>query len=187
MAELERVKEGLGGWREVGIQVFSVVTWEQDWHPALTAGTVTTLYLAVYYFSPSLLTLVSLLGLLATLLDYSVPLLTSKLAPAWTAEKEARLEKLARFLLGVSACISTMVTTCRQYKLSAPLYHFAGSCLLLAGTAYLGTILSGMFLAYSTTMLIVMLPGLHKRGLLAKYCSSLVNMVEEKVKGKKLK
>ena len=86
----------------------------------------------------------------------------------------------SRFLLGVSACISTMVTTCRQYKVSAPLYHFAGrsevcpvcrglwltitshSCLLLAGTAYLGTILSGMFLAYSTTMLIVMLPGLHK-------------------------
>ena len=46
----------------------------------------------------SLLTLVSLLGLLATLLDYSVPLLTSKLAPAWTAEKEARLEKLARWV-----------------------------------------------------------------------------------------
>lgn len=48
-----------------------------------------------------MLTLVSLVGLVATILDYSIPRVQAKLFPetAWTAEKEKRLEQICQELV----------------------------------------------------------------------------------------
>ena len=47
----------------------------------MTAGLVTAGYVLVYWLSPSLVTLASCLCLVATLLDYLVPLLADMIIP----------------------------------------------------------------------------------------------------------
>ena len=53
----------------------------QDWYPGLTAGVVTVIYLLIHWLSPSLITLVSIIGLVITLLDYLVPMISDMVLP----------------------------------------------------------------------------------------------------------
>ena len=70
---LGSVKNGLEGWREVVIRADSVLAWEQDWYPAVTGGALTSAFLFVWYWDPTLLTFFAFMGLLVTLADYAGP------------------------------------------------------------------------------------------------------------------
>merc|ERR1712098_677634 len=157
----------------------SVLAWDKDWHPAVTAGSLTLTYLILFWLSPSILTLLSIIGLVATLLDYLGPMLIDKIfcSTQWTGEKEKKLDNV---------CKSVVNTTLSNLKTTSPITHFGVTTTSLLLLAYIGSLVSGMFLSYIVTMLVLMLPGLYRRGLLARYCSSLVLKVEEMVKGKKL-
>merc|ERR1712112_615868 len=135
----------------------------------------------------SLITVLGLLGLLITLLDYFLPIISDKLVPrdSWDDAKEKKLDNLIRFYLSSSQLTLTMITSFLQYRLTSPLYHFIITSLVLLLTAFLGSMVSGLVLSYLFLMLTLMLPGLHSRGLLALYCGTLVIYLEEKVKGKK--
>jgi len=187
MADLDTMKQRLDSWREVAVLLYSVITWEQDLYPAVTAGLVTAGYVLVYWLSPSLVTLASCLCLVATLLDYLVPLLADMIIPrtSWTEAKDKKLEVVARFLVTMSQLVASTCAKYREARTQAPVYHVAITSITLLTTAFLGTMVSGIWLSYLVLMLALMLPGLHSRGLLAEYCGSLVTYAEEMVKGKK--
>ena len=91
----------------------------QDWYPAVTAGVVTVLYLMVYSLDPSMITLVSLLGLLVTLLDYTVPKVVDKVFPrsGWTEAKERKLERVARTINSSSLFLHNCCNSYQQAKI----------------------------------------------------------------------
>jgi len=187
MAELESVKQSLDSWREVAVILYSVITWEQDWYPGLTAGIVTVMFLTVHWLGPSIITLVSVIGMVITLLDYLVPMISDMVIPrsSWDEAKNKRLETVAKFIINCSQLVSSVCSKYRGARTSAPVYHAAITTVTLLVTAFIGSLVSGAVLAYLVLMVTLMLPGLHSRGLLADYCGSVVGYVEEMVKGKK--
>jgi hypothetical protein len=70
---MSRVKQSLSDWREVVIRTDSVLSWEQDWYPAVIASVVTAFYLFVWYWDPTLITFIAFTGLFLTLADYLGP------------------------------------------------------------------------------------------------------------------
>jgi len=186
--EKARVKGCLESWREVVIIMDSVLAWDKDWHPAVTAGSLTLTYLILFWLSPSILTLLSIIGLVVTLLDYLGPMLIDKIfcSTQWTGEKEKKLDNVCKSVVNTTFFLSSCWTSLSNLKTTSPITHFGVTTTSLLLLAYIGSLVSGMFLSYIVTMLVLMLPGLYRRGLLARYCSSLVLKVEEMVKGKKL-
>jgi len=182
------VKSCLESWREVALVLDSVLAWEKDWYPAVTAGSLTMVYLILFWLSPSMLTLLSIVGLLFTMLDYLGPKLMDRIfSPSlWTGEKEKKLDNVCKSLVSISLLGSSCCNSFSNLKTNSPMTHFSITASSLLVLAYLGSLVSGMFLSYILTLVALMLPGLYRRGLLAKYCSSLVLKVEEMVKGKKL-
>ena len=86
---------------------------------------------------------------------------------------------------------------------TSPMLHFSLVCSTLLTLAWLGTFLSGLFLLYSSTLFVAMLPGLHRykseedadsdnisfplrRGLLEKHCGAAMAKLRETIKGKKV-
>jgi len=187
MAELESIKQSLDSWREVAVILYSVITWEQDWYPGLTAGIVTVIFLMVYWLAPSIITLVSVIGLVITLLDYLVPMISDMVIPrsSWNEAKDKKLDNVAKFVINCNKIFSSVCTKYRGARTTAPVYHAAITTVTLLVTAFIGSLVSGAVLSYLVIMVTLMLPGLHSRGLLADYCGSLVGYVEEMVKGKK--
>ena len=61
------------GWREAVLAVDAFLGWKQEWHPAAIAGTITAVFLTIWYTDPSLLTLLATIGLFLTLADFIGP------------------------------------------------------------------------------------------------------------------
>merc|ERR1719187_713801 len=140
------------------------------------------------WMSPSMITLISLLGLVVTMLDYLGPVLMDRIfsSTQWTGEKEKKLDNVCKSLVSASLLFSSCFSSYSNLKTNSPITHFGTTTTSLLLLAYLGSLVSGMFLSYILMMVVLMLPGLYRRGLLARYCSSLVLKLEEMVKGKKL-
>ena len=118
----------------------------------------------VYSADLTTLTLLSVLGLLVTLLDYLAPLVAAKVFPAdsWNRDKEKKLESLCRALVNTGVFFRSCWSTYSQAKAGKPALHFGATVTLLLTSAYIGSLVSGMMLSYIVLMVILMLPGLYR-------------------------
>jgi len=185
---VSKVRDGVQTWREAVLLADSVLGWDQEWHPAATAGSLTVTFLSIWYLDPSLVTLLSTIGLILTLADYLGPKILDKIfkPESWSTEKERRLESVCRSLVSLSRLASSLSSSVSSMRMESPIIHFSVVTSSLLLMAWLGTIFSGIFILYISTLLVIMLPGLHRRGLLEKHCSSMVARLREMIKGKKL-
>lgn len=183
-----RVRDSMEGWREAVLAVDAFLGWKQEWHPAAIAGTITAVFLTIWYTDPSLLTLLATIGLFLTLADFIGPKILDRIfkPESWTNEKEKNLEKVCHSVVSLGHLLSSLSYSLGTMKATSPMLHFSLVCSALLTLAWLGTFLSGLFLLYVTILFIVMLPGLHRRGLLEKHCGAAMAKLKETIKGKKV-
>ena len=75
-----RLKNSLSDWKEVVLQVNSVLSWDQDWYPGVIAGIVTLFYTLVWYWDPTLITFIAFSGLFLSMADYIGPKIINQVA-----------------------------------------------------------------------------------------------------------
>jgi len=186
--EVATLKRKIEVWREIIILADSVLSWDKEWYAAVTSGTLSILFLVIWSQEPSMVTLVALLGLLVTLLDFLVPRIQEKMfsKESWSADKEQKLEKICQELVFVRSLGRRLWAALGEYKASSPCVYLLAVIVSLYTLAYLGTIFSGIFLSFMVLLIVCMLPGLHRRGLMQKYCANFILRIEEFVKAKKL-
>uniref|UniRef100_A0A131YCB0 Adp ribosylation factor like 6 n=1 Tax=Rhipicephalus appendiculatus TaxID=34631 RepID=A0A131YCB0_RHIAP len=94
--QAKKLRLKLEGWREVVLPLHSVLLWSQPYYPGCIFGAITTVFVLLWYLEPSLLTTFSLIGMLACLLDYLVPLLLAQLCSPdkWTSQHERQLHDI---------------------------------------------------------------------------------------------
>jgi len=182
------LKRRLEGWREMVLLSDSVLSWEKEWYPAVTSGSLTALFLVVWYMDPSMLTLMSVCGLVMTLLDYIIPKVVASVfsEDSWTSEKEKKLEQICQEMMFVRTGLGRVCEGMGAYRETSPLIYLSSVVVSLYMLAHLGALFSGFFLAYLSLLALSMLPGLHRRGLLEKYCAGIILKIGEFVKAKKL-
>ena len=182
---LSKIKTGLEGWREVVIRLDSVLGWELDWYPAVTGGMLTATFLFVWYWDPTLLTFIAFMGLMATLVDFAGPKIINQVFGSnWNGAKEKKYDQVCEEIVMAIENVETAFRFCREARGKKPVVHFFATCLFLIVLAWLGNRINNFFLAYALTLGLVMLPGLHRRGILQKHCSQITLKVAELMKGK---
>ncbi len=73
---------------------------------------------------------------------------------------------------------------CRDAKEKKPIFHFLGAVFGFVSLAWIGNRINNFFLLYLVVLLVAMLPGLHRKGLLHKYVTLVTSKVSEAVRGK---
>merc|ERR1719220_2410594 len=96
------------------------------------------------------------------------------------------LSQVCHSVVSVGHLVSSLSNSLATMKATSPMLHFSLVCSGLLLLAWLGTFLSGLFLLYIATLFVVMLPGLHRRGLLEKHCGAAMAKLREVIKGKKV-
>lgn len=186
-SRVNELKTSLSDWKEVVVAADTVLSWRQDWHPAVTAGALTTIVGVVWYYNPTLLGLTCSLLAIASLLDYIVPrLLPLVVTPdMWTDKKEEQYDNVVKDLLFISGLLSSLPSHYNTLRQLHPTVVFIGTVLSLLLVSYIGSFMSGLSLSYLLLMTVLMMPGLYRRGLLDKYCGKVMDAVRETIKGKK--
>ncbi|XP_011308910.1 ADP-ribosylation factor-like protein 6-interacting protein 1 [Fopius arisanus] len=163
---MKQLKRRMEAWREVVLPINSVMLWEKTWYPGLILGVTTTLFLFIWMLEPAFVTIISISLLLAALIDYLVPVLSSTFisSSAWTGQKEKKLEEICQNL----SEIIIQGQNARKYLLNArssrPMIYYGSITLGLSLLAWLGNIVNNLLLMYLIVNTILLLPGLKHKG-----------------------
>ncbi|XP_045623562.2 ADP-ribosylation factor-like protein 6-interacting protein 1 [Procambarus clarkii] len=176
---VKTLRRELEGWREVLCSVHSLLIWEKHYYPFISISTVTTLFLAIWYIEPSMLTLLSVLGITVTLCDYLVPQIVPWIVGAhyWTGAHERNYEQIITSiasLCGLASYISNTLTSMKESKPRTYFVMVTGSLLLCA---WVGNTINNLLLTYLIVVGIVLLPGLKRHGIIQKYFSTAISVI----------
>lgn len=157
--------------RPLVLKLHSILTWEQDIHPVMIVAFVSFSFLIVHLMNSSVLTTLSYLGIAGALVDLAMPTIAKSLCgssgtQAKLNEKDnQRFDKICLDLAKVYAFVRNSMGTCCSLKTSKPKLYYPGLLGTLLVLAYVGNKINNLFLTYLVTLLVVLYPGLEKKGL----------------------
>lgn len=157
--------------RPLVLKLHSILTWEQDSYPILVVAAVTISFLFIYLLNSSVLTTLSLLGIAGALIDLALPTIAKSLcgssnqAAKLSDKDNQRFDKICLDLAKVYAFFRGSCDSCCSFKTSKPKFYYPGLLVSLLFLAYIGNKINNLFLTYLVTLLVVLYPGLDKRGL----------------------
>ena len=165
---LNKVKGGLEGFRELIVRADSIL--ETDHYTTVAATGLTLAFSFIWMWDPSLLTLLAFIGTLATLIDYAGPkILNWVFNPNdWNETKATKFnnacEEFVRLIdMGENAFVSY-----KELRTKKPFLHFVFTVAFLLTVAWVGNRINNLLLVYLLAIAAIMLPGLHRRGMLQK-------------------
>jgi len=191
MAEVQQnkasgLKHALSEWREVVLPASSVINMDLEWYPGVIIGLVSTFFLSVWYWDPTLISFVSFCGLLFTVMDYLGPKIINQVygVDSWTPSKERQFDEVCEnVVLGMDK-LESLWNLLREARSSKPVFHFVGTLMFFFSLAALGNRINNFFLAYLVTNFVLLMPGLYKKGILQQLYAQTTLKFAEIVKGK---
>ncbi|XP_013393628.1 ADP-ribosylation factor-like protein 6-interacting protein 1 isoform X1 [Lingula anatina] len=184
--ELDQLKTDLEGWREVVLPMNKILHWEKPHYPAVIVGLISFVFLLIWYFEPSVLTTISLLGLTICLIDFLVPTVASSVFTSehWTVLQEQQYEQICLRILNAKHHLMDMKNTLNNLKSEKPALYFVLVMGFLTMMAWLGNLMDNLLLTYLLVCFIVLLPGIRSQGALQRYISWLQTKLKDVLAGK---
>lgn len=101
--QFNKLKHDLEEYRELILLLSSVLKWEKKFYPGVIFGAITFLFIILWYLNLSLLTLVSIIGLIGILIDYGYPIVSKIVFKPenWTGAQEKAYEEVCNEILAV--------------------------------------------------------------------------------------
>lgn len=173
-------KRRLENWREVLIHLNALITWEKPYFPGIITGAVTLIFIMLWYFDPSVLTTLSIIGIISCVLDYIVPILSASFfdSSKWTGAQERKYEEICHDVVGLYICIKTIWDSVRHVKESKPYLYFVGVLGTLVMTAWIGNLINNLFLTYLIVLFTSLLPGIKSQNFVQRNMSKVMTMIK---------
>ncbi|XP_016977810.1 ADP-ribosylation factor-like protein 6-interacting protein 1 [Drosophila rhopaloa] len=160
---LNKLKHDLEPFRTAIVGAYGVLTWEKQYYAGVVFGAISVLFLVLWYLDLSLITLLSLLGLLSLVLDYVFPTVSRLLfgGANWDGDQEAKFEDVCGQVCAVKGNLVLWYEYLFKERKST-VFVIIISLGLLA-LAWIGAIINNLLLMYLATLLIAMWPGLQDK------------------------
>jgi len=175
-----RLKQQLTDWRQLVLRLHSVLIWEaSDVCPVILSLLVSLVFLLIWYMDVSVLTTLSVMGIVGSVVDYALPVLNHHLfdPSKWSASDETKLEKICSELSANWTVINSAYGDWQRMKSANPkLYYAVLLCSLLA-LSWVGNVVHNLVLTYLLVLFVVLFPGLKHRGIVDKYLSIVSSYV----------
>jgi len=185
--KLRAFKARLEDWRPLALPIVHFLEWRQPWNPAVLVGVNTLFFLLVWWLDLSVLSTLAVVGVLITLADGIVPILSATLfdTNAWTSQHEKEYDALCNRLLDLTKCTSGACTYLHGVKAQLPRVFSIGLCGVFIVLAIIFDRVNNFFLMYLLSTLLILAPGLQAKGIvnLAQHHGrELVKKIGAKVK-----
>lgn len=180
-ALITRNKTYLRGWKEIIVRLHSIMIWSKPQDCSNLVKAVTGLFVLIWLCNTSVLTTLSVIGLVVTFADYAAPLIFRDFfdSSRWGPKEEKVYEAVCEEIATAIFLMNTLWNQWREMKETRPkMYSFILLTSLLM-LAYIGNTINNLLLLYVLTMSIVLLPGLKHHGILQQ----MINQSIEVIKG----
>ncbi|XP_017004565.2 ADP-ribosylation factor-like protein 6-interacting protein 1 [Drosophila takahashii] len=178
---LNKLKHDLEPFRTAIVGAYGVLTWEKQYYAGVVFGATSVLYLLLWWLDLSLITLLSLLGLITLLLDYVFPTVSRLLFGGvnWDGDQEAKFEDVCGQVCAVKSNMVLWYDYLFKERKST-VFVIVISLGLLA-LAWIGAIFNNLLLMYLATLLIAMWPGLQNKDVFKAVTQKASKIINEKI------
>ncbi|XP_060528179.1 ADP-ribosylation factor-like protein 6-interacting protein 1 [Cylas formicarius] len=192
--QMRKLKLSMEPWRELILQVNDALLWEKPWHPtALLCGN-TLVFFMLFMFSPNVLTILSILGLIITLADCFMPVVLGNVfkSDTWTVEKQKQYEEICTNIVLYKTKMELLWSSYGRLRVTNSKLYFSVTILVLCLLTWIGGAIDNTFLGYICVNFVLMLPGMLRHGMLktfaemfAKLSNNLIENAKSRVAQKK--
>ncbi|EDW44829.1 ARL-6-interacting protein 1 homolog [Drosophila sechellia] len=184
---LNKLKHDLEPFRTAIVGAYGVLTWEKQYYAGVVFGVISVLYLVLWYLDLSLITLLSLFGVISILLNYAFPKVSRLIFGGvnWDGDQEAKFEDVC----GQVCAVKSSVVVWYEYLFNeqkSTVFVIVMSLGLLA-MAWIGATINNLLLMYLATLLIVMWPGLQNKDIFKAVTQRASKIINEKIQCDKRK
>jgi len=179
----KRLEKDLQAWRPIIVNLHRLLTWQQPYYPAIVGGFVTTIFLLIWLFDPSVLTTLSLIGIVATALDYCVPLVQDKLLSIhkWNDKEEKVYKTVCVELASSLQSVQSAWQGWQALKEQKPTAYLIGLLSSLLFLAWVGNAVNNLLLTYLFVLGIVLFPGLKRQGHLDLVTAQIRSFIQQQI------
>lgn len=160
--QVHNLRDSLDDWKEVLLLIRSVILWDEIWHPAAIVGVNTIFFATVWLLDPSILSVLSLIGLTLTISDCIVPVVAKMLfkPELWTATKEEQLDEICKAIIVYGNKIYSSIQLYVNMRTERPKLYFGLTVVTLGVLAWIGNTYNNLFLTYVFVTVILLIPGM---------------------------
>jgi len=182
----EMLKDRLTPCREICPFLLDLFIWRKETYPIMIAGAVTSFFFMLWYWEPSVVTALSVVGLAVTIADYILPLVSKTVSSSedWSSEKEKKFSIFVNRIAYYSVQVWNSQVLLEEWKKEHPNVYSSIVIVSLLFLAWIGNAIHNLWLAYILVLFLALLPGLLHRRIIQAYVSRLVTMVSNLIQSK---
>ncbi|KAG5886310.1 hypothetical protein JTB14_003463 [Gonioctena quinquepunctata] len=188
-SQIRKLRLSMETYRELMLHGNSLLLWEKQWHPSAIIGGCTVFFMLLWLCEPTILTVLSLTGLLITLADYVLPLITSSIfkADTWNNGKQKQYEEICTNIILYKTKFELLIASYYRLRVTNPKVYFSVTIFGLTFLAWIGGTINNLFLTYLLVSLVFLLPGMAYNGFLNKGLETLSKIFTDLVENAKSK
>ncbi|XP_077300784.1 ADP-ribosylation factor-like 6 interacting protein 1 [Arctopsyche grandis] len=185
--QLKKIKRKLESWREVILPLHSVLTWDQKWYPGVTFGSISIIYLFLWFLDPPIITLLSTLGMMLSVMDFLVPTLITKFYPSssWTKNEEKLFEEICKSIVYHYNWMYITFHSFYKMRETSPRVYYILLISMLSVSAWIGATTNNVFIMYMVTLFLGLLPGLLCNEKFSVYMGQFIHFINKFLQSQK--
>ncbi|XP_033207032.1 ADP-ribosylation factor-like protein 6-interacting protein 1 [Belonocnema kinseyi] len=175
----KQLKRRMECWREIILPLHSVLFWERPWYPGLIVGLVTLFFSLIWILEPAMLTMLAISLLIAALIDYLVPVVSSTFfsANSWTGKKERKLDDICQRLSVTIFRLQNAWNILWNTRNNRPNFYYGSLSIFLLLLAWIGNAVNNLLLIYVIAIFLLLTPGLRYKHRGQSAIKSIYNQV----------
>ncbi|KAM3963064.1 ADP-ribosylation factor-like 6 interacting protein 1 [Aphomia sociella] len=165
--QVKKVKRLLEGWRMALLPLKSVLLWEQQWHPCAIVGSISILYLIIWFLDLNTLATFAIFGLILNFIDFIVPIICNTIygANSWTGQNEKMFEEICRNIVVGYNKILQQIRSFYSLRETSPCMYYIISISMLCTMAWVASSINNVFLLYILSIVMLLWPGIQHKGI----------------------
>jgi len=181
--DVSQLKQNLQGWKLVLLPTYSFFHWKRQIDPVIIIFLNSFFFSLLAYYTPSIVTIVSLLGLFYLVLETFVPIVANTFfsKAEWNSVSESQYTRICEqisILIQHVRSFRSRVETVRRERQSL---YFLIVFFFLVFCIYVGQIVDNTLLTYLASLSIMLSPGVNQHGLVNKLLNKLKRTLGMKI------
>lgn len=185
-AQIRKLRISMENWKPIILHLNSILMWDKQWHPTAIAVATTVMFMLLWLSEANILTVICLLGLTITMLDYAVPSVSSSIFKSSITEEEQRqYDHICTNIIFYKTKLELLFTSYYRMRVTNPKLYFSITTFALCTLAYIGSVVNNLFLTYLLVTFILLAPGLNQHGMLDKWTGGISKLFNDLIENAK--
>lgn len=157
-----QLKKSLTPYKLIIPNLHAFFTWKKQYYPLLISAYITFSYLLIWLLELSVLSTVSIIGLVVTLVDFFLPTVVASFCDSskWSDKDEEKFDHVCNELSCVLSKLKSSYNCWNEMRQNKSKIYYVSIFSALLTLAWIGNTFNNLFLVYVLTLTTALLPGL---------------------------